>query len=131
MATPGWGEGTSCSPFEGIGSIRLKSASVTSPCCPRPKRIVLKLAGLSSRKVLVSGAETPIKAPPCVGQGNLVSGARSSSREGGNDKSDRRGRVARLVVQKNPALPVVGVDAENFIGKEQNRDARLGLGHWQ
>jgi hypothetical protein len=43
---------------------------------------------------------------------------------GGRDRS----RVARLVIQKNPALPIVGLDPEHLVGKEQNRDAGLGHG---
>lgn len=41
----------------------------------------------------------------------------------------RRGGVPRLVIQKNPALPIVEMDAEDIVGKEQYRDAALGLGH--
>jgi Resolvase, N terminal domain len=38
----------------------------------------------------------------------------------------RRGRVARLVVQKNPALPIVRMNAENLVGEEKDRDAGSG-----
>ena len=40
-----------------------------------------------------------------------------------------RGRVSRFVVEENPALPIVQLDAKDAVGKEQDRNARLWFGH--